>query len=111
MHASSELSSGAAKKVELKVHASKVSSWPGHHVSHWISMPVGAPGRQGDKPNLGDQVFFPDHHRGYPSGIGSSTSGVLLLGVKFYISSSFVTVGKLPSITPNIRNSQLRSWD
>lgn len=47
VHASSELSGGAAKKVEHKVHASKVSSWPGHHMSHWISMLEGAPGRQG----------------------------------------------------------------
>lgn len=47
VHTSSELSGGAVKKQELKVHASKVSSWPGHHMSHWISTLVGAPGRQG----------------------------------------------------------------
>lgn len=47
VQSSSELSGGAAKKVKLKVHASKVPSWPGHHMSHWISMLVGAPGRQG----------------------------------------------------------------
>lgn len=96
-----------SEEVKLKVNARSFPELVTTRVTDFNA--TGDPRKTGSwdsyQPSLGDQAFSPNNHRGNSSGIGNRTSGILFLGVKFYISYSFVTLGKLSSITLKVSNS------